>query len=253
MNISYNIGLHFLAALFISCTMTGRNENYPKVHEPYVKESVQSNINHPNVNSRAKQRTLPRKHDTNHIIPATEIFKRYNSAVFMIFTTDGYQAYQGSGFFISKNGLAVSNYHVFKGTTVGYEIIKLADGRQYKIDRVIAKSEADDYILFQIKGKFNYIPISQRQCEVGERVYTIGSPKGLENTFASGEISQIRNDDFIQISCPIDHGSSGGALINQYGEAIGITTGGHDDSGANLNFAKNIHVVPFKGSINECN
>lgn len=182
----------------------------------------------------------------NKIYSPTELFKRYNSAVFMIFTTDGYQAYQGSGFFITQDGLAVSNYHVFKGTAIGYEIIKLVDGRQYKIDKVIAKSEADDYILFQIKGQFNYIPVSQRQCEVGERVYTIGSPKGLENTFASGEISQIRSDDFIQISCPIDHGSSGGALINQYGEAIGITTGGRDDSGANLNFAKNIHVVPYK-------
>lgn len=246
MNMSYNIGLYFLVALFISCTMTGRNENRPKMHEPYVKESVRSNMNHRNVNPRAKQREPLRKHDTNHVIPATEIFKRYNSAVFMIFTTDGYQAYQGSGFFITQDGLAISNYHVFKGTAVGYEIIKLADGRQYKIDKVIAKSEADDYILFQIKGQFNYIPVSQRQCEVGERVYAIGSPKGLENTFASGEISQIRDDDFIQISCPIDHGSSGGALINQYGEAIGITTGGRDDSGANLNFAKDIHVVPYR-------
>lgn len=78
---------------------------------------------------------------------------------------------------------------------------------------------------------------------MGERVYTIGSPKGLENTFASGEISQIREDHFIQISCPIDHGSSGGALINKYGEVIGITTGGRDDSGANLNFAKDICVI----------
>ena len=177
---------------------------------------------------------------------ATELFKRYNSAVFMVFTTDGYNAYQGSGFFISKDGMAVSNYHVFKGTGIGYEVIKLSDGRQYKIDKVLAKSESDDYILFRIKGQFNYIPVSQRQCEVGERVYTIGSPKGLENTFASGEISQIRDDDFIQISCPIDHGSSGGALINRYGEVIGITTGGRDDSGANLNFAKDIHVVPYQ-------
>lgn len=177
---------------------------------------------------------------------ATEIFKRYDSAVFMVFTTDGYNAYQGSGFFISRDGLAVSNYHVFKGTGVGYEIIKLSDGRQYKIEKVLAKSEADDYILFRVKGQFNYIPVSQRKCEVGERVYTIGSPKGLENTFSSGEISQIREGNFIQISCPIDHGSSGGVLINRYGEAIGITTGGRDDSGANLNFAKDICVVPYQ-------
>lgn len=241
-----NIGLFFLVLFSVtSCTMTGRDERKKDVRKPYVEKSVPSKINN-RIISRSEQQNNPKvNHDTDKVIPATELFKRYNSAVFMVFTTDGYNAYQGSGFFISKDGLAVSNYHVFKGTAVGYEVIKLSDGRQYKIDRVLTKSESDDYILFRIKGRFNYIPVSQRQCEVGERVYTIGSPKGLENTFASGEISQIREGDFIQISCPIDHGSSGGALINRYGEAIGITTGGRDDSGANLNFAKDIHVVPY--------
>lgn len=47
----------------------------------------------------------------------------------------------------------------------------------------------------------------------------------MENTFSSGEISQIRGNAIIQISVPIDHGSSGGALINSYGEVIGITSG----------------------------
>jgi serine protease Do len=79
--------------------------------------------------------------------------------------------------------------------------------------------------------------------EVGEKVYTIGSPLGLENTFSSGEISQLREDNLIQINAPIDHGSSGGALINEYGEVIGITTAGIESSGANLNFAVDIDVV----------
>ena len=163
-----------------------------------------------------------------HILEPTEIFKKYNSAVFMIYTTDGLGVFQGSVFFISENGVAVSNYHVFKGTAVGSEVIKLSDGRQCKISEVIAKSESEDYILFRIKGHFVHIPVSHRKNNVGEKVYTIGSPRGLENTFSSGEISQIRDDNYIQISCPIDHGSSGGVLINAYGEAIGITTGGHD-------------------------
>ena len=52
-----------------------------------------------------------------------------------------------------------------------------------------------------------------------------------------------KNGYFIQISVPIDHGSSGGALINCYGEVIGITSGGRDDSGANLNFARDIRAI----------
>lgn len=142
-----------------------------------------------------------------------------------------------------KMGLAISNYHVFKGTHIGAEIIELYNGKQYKVKEVLAYSERYDYILFRIEGKFNYIPITQREYEVGEKVYAIGSPKGMENTFSSGEISQIRGNAIIQISVPIDHGSSGGALINSYGEVIGITSGGDDGSGANLNYAMDIRII----------
>ena len=106
-------------------------------------------------------------------------------------------------------------------------------------------SEDDDYIVFKVKStnkSFNYIPISSRKPKVGEKIFTIGSPLGLENTFSSGEISQLR-DEWIQISAPIDHGSSGGALINEYGEAIGITTARIDASSANLNFAISIDKI----------
>lgn len=174
---------------------------------------------------------------------AQTIFKKYNSAVFMIFTRDARGEYQGSGFFISPNGIAISNYHVFKNTYKGLEIIKLHNGKQYKIKEVLAYSEKYDYILFRVEGKFNYIPVSKKKYEIGDKIYTIGSPKGLENTFSSGEISQIRSNSLIQINAPIDHGSSGGALINAQGEAIGITSGGRDDSGANLNYAIDINVI----------
>lgn len=165
----------------------------------------------------------------------------------MIFTSTGYQGFQGSGFFISPDGLAVSNYHVFEGTGMGLETIKLSNDKEYKLDEVIYKDKQNDVMVFTIKKqgdtKFNYIPISSRTPQVGDKVYAIGSPRGLENTFSSGEISQLREGNLIQISVPIDHGSSGGALINEYGEAIGITSSGYEGSGANLNFAENIQVV----------
>lgn len=65
----------------------------------------------------------------------------------------------------------------------------------------------------------------------------------MENTLSNGLISQSHENYYIQISVPIDHGSSGGALINSYGEVIGITSGGRDDSGANLNFARDIRAI----------
>ena len=221
---------------YTSCTKAKRNKGeFHRSSSTVIIPSLEQ--------KKIKSKQAISKSIQSHILNCEVKDKKYNSAVFMIYTTDGLGVFQGSGFFISENGVAVSNYHVFKGTAVGSEVIKLSDGRQCKISEVIAKSESEDYILFRIKGHFVHIPVSHRKNNVGEKVYTIGSPRGLENTFSSGEISQIRDDNYIQISCPIDHGSSGGVLINAYGEAIGITTGGHDESGANLNFAKNIKVL----------
>ena len=181
------------------------------------------------------------------VLSGQEIFKKCNSAVFMIFTSTGYSGFQGSGFFISPDGLAVSNYHVFEGTGMGLETIKLSNDNACKLRDVIFKDKENDVMVFTVDApsgtKFNYIPISSRSPQVGDKAYAIGSPRGLENTFSSGEISQFRDGNVIQISVPIDNGSSGGALINEYGEVIGITSSGYDGSGANLNFAVNISVV----------
>ena len=169
-----------------------------------------------------------------------------SSAVFKIHTSTGYQGFQGSGFFISSNGIAVSNYHVFQGTAVGYEDIILSDGSTYKVTEVYHKSQENDFIIFKVGvgRKVNYVKIANNTPKVGEKIYTIGSPRGLDNTFSSGEISQIReNGKILQISAPIDHGSSGGVLLNSKGEAVGITSGGIDDSGANLNYAWNIQLI----------
>lgn len=175
-----------------------------------------------------------------------EIFQKYNTAVFMVFTSDGFSGYQGSGFFINSDGLAVSNYHVFQGTNIGEEEIKLADSdKVYKVYEVLVKSEEEDFILFRVNAtNTNYLPLAKTQPRVGERVYAIGSPRGLENTFSSGEVSQWRATNLMQISALIDHGSSGGALINEYGEAVGITAGTFaDGSQANLNYAWSVDIL----------
>ena len=179
-------------------------------------------------------------------LEGSQIFDRYGCAVFMVFTSDGSNAYQGSGFFIDNNGLAVSNYHVFKGTSIGLEQIKLVGSDvAYKVTEVLTKSEDEDFILFRVDCEdTNYIPIATDKPKIGEKVYAIGSPRGLENTFSSGEVSQWRANNLMQISALIDHGSSGGALINEYGEVVGITSGSFaDGSQANLNYAWSIEAV----------
>ncbi len=211
-----------------------------------------SRVETPNKSSQqaSRQTTIQNPHNTSTtadvVLSPTEIFERLSSAVFKIHTSTGFEGYQGSGFFISSDGVAVSNYHVFQGTAVGYEDIILSNGATYKVTEVYHKSEEYDFIIFKVgvNRNVNYIPIASSTPRVGEMIYTIGSPRGLDNTFSSGEISQIReNGEILQISAPIDHGSSGGVLLNTKGEAVGITSGGIDDSGANLNYAWNINLI----------
>lgn len=174
------------------------------------------------------------------------IFSKYGSAVFMVFTSDGVNGYQGSGFFLNEDGLAVSNYHVFQGTSIGAEQIKLVgDDTAYKLVEIIKRDEENDFILFRVNcTNTSYIPVAKSKPQVGEKVYAIGSPRGLENTFSSGEVSQWRDTNLMQISALIDHGSSGGALINEYGQVVGITSGTFaDGSQANLNYAWSIDVI----------
>lgn len=101
----------------------------------------------------------------------TEVFRKYNSAVFMVFTSDGRNTYQGSGFFINAHGLAVSNYHVFEGTGMGIEQIKLTGSDVvYKVATVIHKSSDSDFILFKVDcNNTNYIPIANSKPSVGRK------------------------------------------------------------------------------------
>ena len=88
-----------------------------------------------------------------------------------------------------------------------------------------------------------YLHLSHRKVEITDRVYAIGSPRGLENSFSMGRVSQFRTDNLIQIDITMDKGSSGGALLNKYGEVVGITTGREPKTDADLNFAKKIELV----------
>ncbi|MNV65170.1 putative serine protease HhoA precursor [compost metagenome] len=83
-----------------------------------------------------------------------------------------------------------------------------------------------------------FLPFNTALPEVGDKVYAIGSPEGLENTVSEGIVSGIRSNNgitVIQHTADITHGSSGGVLLNEYGEAIGITSGGV--AGTNIEYA----------------
>lgn len=246
-----NLIIAILTSLcIVSCAhKSGHNKTHANSHSGNSEMSNTQKLNVTCGGQRNLNVTISNNRGDKNKLDGSKIFAKYNTAVFMVFTSDGYKGYQGSGFFINSDGLAVSNYHVFQGTNIGAEQIKLADSDEiYKVAEVIHSETEEDFILFRVgASNTNYIPIAKYKPQVGEKVYAIGSPRGLENTFSSGEISQWRDKNLMQISALIDHGSSGGALINEYGEVVGITSGTFaDGSQANLNYAWSIDAVkPF--------
>lgn len=203
-----------------------------------IKPSENNNITHNNSYT-----------SNNKTLPLNELYEKYKSSVFIIYTSDGVNSYQGTGFFVSKSGIAISNYHVFKGTSKGLEIIETSDKNKFKIEKVLDKNSANDYIIFKVRLSNHIIkspiPIAYKEPQIGEDVFAISNPRGLENTLSKGIVSGFRNGkQLIQTTTEITHGSSGGPLLNMRGEVVGITSAGFGE--ANLNFAVNIKYLPLQ-------
>lgn len=179
------------------------------------------------------------------------IYESVKNGVFFVYTSGELESKQGSAFLINEDGLCVSNYHVFEGTTSG--VIKTSTGDVYRITKIIYEDEQKDYILFKVlipNQSIRPLEIAGNQPRIGDECFAIGNPLGLSQTLSTGIISGFRNDDeLIQTTAEITHGSSGGALFNKKGEVIGITTSGFGE--ADLNFAVNINRINFNYRANE--
>ncbi len=154
---------------------------------------------------------------------------------------DGSPIAQGSGFFISKDGLILTNYHVIESGSSA--IVKLPDGAFFAVDGLLAFDKARDVAIIKAHGEdFRTLTLGNSdQLQVGEEVVAIGNPLSLESTVSNGIISGVRTleaegGEFLQITTPISPGSSGGPLFNMAGEVVGITTL-YLKGGENLNFA----------------
>ena len=145
----------------------------------------------------------------------------------------------GSGFFVQED-LIATNFHVIEGATKG--TAKLVNKlTHYSIEGVLATDKDNDLALLKVSGHGTKpLPLGDSDdIKIGATVYVAGNPRGLEGTFSIGIISSRRDRDTkerLQMTAPISPGSSGGPVLNQKGEVVGIsymTIKG----GQNLNFA----------------
>lgn len=145
----------------------------------------------------------------------------------------------GTGFFLDEKGTIVTNFHVIENAKGGD--VFLNNGEKYKILKLVGFDSDLDIALIQIDyTSHNVLPHRKSMLKTGETVYALGSSLGLSDSFSKGIVSansrELGSHIFIQITCPISHGNSGGPLIDCKGNVVGITSAVIDD-GQNLNFA----------------
>ena len=155
----------------------------------------------------------------------------------------------GSGIAVGANGFILTNCHVVRKGS-GFAARFENDDRPYPV-QVIKYHTINDMALLRVNRSLKPLPLYRGQrgeLVRGQKVIAIGSPMGLLNTVSDGIISGFRKVgeiEAIQFTAPISPGSSGGALLNAYGELIGMCFGGIED-GQNLNLAINYKdIYPF--------
>ncbi|MCJ7835024.1 trypsin-like peptidase domain-containing protein [Cuneatibacter sp. NSJ-177] len=152
----------------------------------------------------------------------------------------------GSGVFIGEEGYILTNFHVVSDGAY-YRVQLEGETETHPTDDLLKYHPLSDLALLRIDRRCHPIPL-MKQGETlvrGQKVVAIGSPLGLFNSVSDGIISGFRDIDghsMIQFTAPTSHGSSGGALLNLYGELIGILTAGFDN-GQNLNLAVDIKTI----------
>jgi S1-C subfamily serine protease len=161
---------------------------------------------------------------------------------------------QGSGFILTKDGRILTNYHVVANPQ--QVEVTLSDKHKYPA-KIILQDQAHDLALLQINAN-NLTPAvlsESRDLQVGQNVYAIGNPFGLNGTMTTGILSSIRSvrepqgatiENALQTDAAINPGNSGGPMLNARGEVIGmntlIATGGAEQS-SGIGFAIPVDTI----------
>ncbi len=147
----------------------------------------------------------------------------------------------GSGVAVSANTV-LTNCHVAEKAAV----LILVNKQMKTIGKLIKANSSKDACVLRVEGNLIPVPALRKysSLEIGETVYSLGSPKGFLNTFAEGNVSGLRtkvsNRKEIQHTAPQSPGSSGGGLFDKAGNLVGITTWSIKKRASNLAFAVSV-------------
>jgi serine protease Do len=217
-----------------------------KIFRVYAGENSGLTNNTTSSEVREQPNTLPGSNNT-----FVSLINKVKSSVFTVYqiNDEGEMTGLGTGFFISSDGIGVSNYHVFAGGSSF--IVKTIDQKQFSVGQIISQNQQYDYIVFRISTNGETLPFLSFNHEPplqGEEIFVVGNPIGLESTATKGIVSAIRtrysSNDLIQIDAAISPGSSGSPVCNMAGKVIGIATFKIIVEGCELcNFAINANLL----------
>ena len=178
--------------------------------------------------------TLPLERQHGASLTAQEVYRQVNPAVVVVLTDlgDG-SASVGTGVLFTRDGYLLTNYHVVEG---GQECtVALDSGRGYEAKYVAGDADSDLAVL-KVDGQDLPAAVfgDSDLLAVGDKVYAIGNPLGVElrGTLTDGIVSAIERDvevegrtmTLLQTNAALNSGNSGGPLINEYGQVVGINT-----------------------------
>jgi serine protease Do len=159
---------------------------------------------------------------------------------------------EGSGFFISADGYAVTNNHVVDGAKTVQ--VTTDDGAVYKA-KVVGTDAKTDLALIKVESdkSFPFVKFADREPRIGDWVVAVGNPFGLGGTVTAGIVSARGRDigsgpynDYIQIDAPINKGNSGGPTFNMEGSVIGVNTAIFSPSGGSVGIGFDIPAEAAK-------
>lgn len=195
------------------------------------------------------------------LLSEIELGKKMTEATFLIVGTTNDGQTIGTGFFINKNGLALTNYHVLAHRAnytiyVSDEDGHITQDRDRSIARLITANKSLDYAIFMVSldngEEVPYLDLAKERPERGTRVGVVGNPATDSGvflaTFTTGQISALReNSGEIQFNASITNGNSGGPVCDYYGRVLGIAKSvavkDGQQNAANLNFGVDIQLV----------
>ena len=164
---------------------------------------------------------------------------------------------QGSGFFVSEDGLVVTNNHVVEDAD---DItVTMEDGEKYSA-KLVGADPRTDLALLQVndtKTKFPFVEFSSKRPRVGDWVLAVGNPFGLGGTVTAGIISAHNRDigsgpyDYLQIDAAVNRGNSGGPSFDLDGNVIGVNTAIFSPSGGNVGIAFAVPAALVKQVVTE--